>query len=162
MKIKILITCLAGAILLAVNIATAQNSIPDVITFDGTTDGGGTDDIHPSTYTGPVAFSHQKHLSDYAAGCGDCHHDSDHEPIVGYSPDKSFTCEDCHDEEGLIRGPIAENAASIDDLITHRANVLHMKCIGCHKKHNAKQHLVSAPEACRFCHTKRPQDWIIE
>ena len=162
MKTRTLITCLAAAILLVIGVAKAQSPIPDVINFDGNASGGGSEDIHPSTYTGPVTFPHQKHLSDYAAGCGDCHHDSDHEPIVGYSPDKSFNCEDCHDEKGLIRGSIAENAASTDDLITHRANVLHMKCIGCHKKVNAKQHEVRAPEACRICHTKRPQDWVIE
>lgn len=162
MKTSFLITSLTVAIFLVIGVSIAQSPIPDVITFDGNPSGGGSEDLHPSTYTGPITFTHQKHIKEYGTRCADCHHDSDHEPIVGYSPDKTFSCEDCHDEEGLIRGPIAENQASMDDLITHRANVLHMRCIGCHKKVNAKQHVVRAPEACRICHTKRPQDWIIE
>lgn len=92
----------------------------------------------------------------------DCHHDSDHEPIEAYDPNESYTCEDCHDGEGMIRGPIAENAASIDDLVEYRANVLHLRCISCHKEYNAEQHVVIAPEACRICHTKRAQDWGVE
>ena len=59
MKTRILITCLAAAILLVIGVATAQSPIPDVINFGGNPSGGGAKDIHPSTYTGPVTFSHQ-------------------------------------------------------------------------------------------------------
>ena len=140
----------------------AQEEIPEVIKFAGSSDGGGSADVHPSTYTGPVTFQHLLHFEEYAEGCGDCHHDSDYEPIEDYDPDESYNCEDCHDEDGLIRGAIAENEASMDDLIAHRANVLHMKCIGCHKEYNAEQHVVIAPEACRICHAKQPQKWVVE
>ncbi len=164
MKTRFLITCFAGIILLsAVNVALAlETAIPDVIHFNGAVDGGGSADIHPTTYSGPVTFQHKKHFSEYGAGCGNCHHDSDHEPIVGYDDDKSFSCADCHDEEGFIRGPLAENAASPDDLIAHRANVIHMRCIGCHKKNNSERNVIRMPEACRMCHTKRDRDWILE
>ena len=162
MKTHILLTSLYVAIFMTIGVATALNPIPDVITFDGNPGGGGSENLHPSTYTGPVTFTHRKHINEYGIGCADCHHDSSHEPIVAYSPDEFFNCADCHLEEGLIRGPIAENETSIDDLLIHRANVLHMRCIGCHKKANAKQHVVRAPEACRICHTKRSQDWVIE
>jgi hypothetical protein len=161
MNTRTLIIC-AGIILLAIGVAVAGGPIPKVVNFDGAVDGGGSKDIHPSIYTGPIIFSHEKHFMDYGAKCGDCHHDSDGEPIVGYSSDKTFTCGDCHDEEGLIRGPIAENAASDEDLIAHRANVLHMRCIGCHRNYNAEKKSVQAPVSCRICHTKRPQDWTIE
>lgn len=140
----------------------AQEEIPDVIEFDGVLGGGGSADIHPSTYTGPVTFQHLEHFESYADGCGDCHHDIEHEPIDDFDSDESYSCEDCHTEEGLIRGVVAENKASIDDLILHRANVLHMKCIGCHKEYNAEQHVVIAPEACRICHTKQSQEWVVK
>ena len=95
-------------------------------------------------------------------GCGDCHHDSNFEPIEDYDPDESYTCIDCHGEEGFIRGPIAENAASDEDLIAHRANVLHMRCVGCHRNNNAEKKSVLAPVSCRTCHKKRSQDWRIK
>ena len=160
-KLK-LVASLVGLMLLLAGSVVAQEMVPEVIQFGGAIDGGATDEVHPTIYSGQVSFPHKKHFDEYGAKCGDCHHDEDTEPIVGYSPDKSFHCIDCHDEEGFIRGPIAENAATYDDLIARRANVIHIKCIGCHKQHNAKDHVVRAPEACRTCHTKRPQDWSIE
>ena len=162
MYARTLLLCFASFFLLIPGMAVTQENYPDVIEFDGVADGGGSENIYPSTYTGPVTFPHQKHIKEYGASCGDCHHNGDHEPIVGYTPDESFVCVDCHDGEGLIRGAIAENAVSRDDLITYRANVLHLKCIGCHKKYNATIHVVQAPEACRICHTKRPQDWVVK
>jgi len=142
--------------------AYAQEDIPEIIEFAGSLDGGGSTDIHPSTYTGPVTFQHLEHYEGYADGCGDCHHDIEHEPIDDYDSDESYNCEDCHTEEGLIRGTIAENEASIDDLILYRANILHRRCIGCHKEYNSEQHVVIAPEACRICHKKQPQEWVVE
>ena len=133
--------------------------VPEVIEFEGSADGGRSENVYPSTYTGPVTFPHLQHFEEYADGCGDCHHDGDHEPLDDYYPDESYHCIDCHDREGLIRGPIAENEASFDDLILYRANVLHLKCLGCHKDYNAEQHVVIAPEACRICHTKRSREW---
>ena len=161
MNTKTSVIC-AVIILSTFAIAVAEESIPGVVNFNGSVDGGGSEDIHPSIYTGPIIFSHEKHFMDYGTKCGDCHHDSDGEPIVGYSSSKTFTCGDCHDEEGLIRGPIAENAASPDDLIAHRNNALHTLCIGCHQSYNARKHVVLAPESCRICHEKRPQDWVIK
>ena len=162
MKTTKLIACFFGIMLLTVGIAVAQEMVPEIIQFDGAVDGGATDEVYPSIYTGPVTFQHKKHFNEYGSKCSDCHHDENMEPVVGYSPDKSFHCIDCHDTEGLIRGPIAESTATYDDLIARRANVLHIKCVGCHKEHNAKEHVVRAPEACRICHAKRPQDWAIE
>ena len=163
MNTRTLIIC-AGIILLAIGVAVADEPFPKVINFKGAIDGGSSKEIFPSTYTGPITFQHVKHFKEYGAQCGDCHHDSKGEPIAGYSSDSRATlaCGNCHSEEGLIRGPIAENAASADDLIAHRANALHMLCMGCHTRHNVKEHLILAPVACRTCHAKRPQDWVLE
>lgn len=155
---------ICGAMLLFLfsGYANAEKDFPEILEFDGSSSGGGTEDIHPTTYSGPVTFQHLKHIEEYSGGCGDCHHDENHEPIEDYEPGESYSCADCHDGGGMIRGPIAENAASTDDLIEYRANVLHLRCIGCHKEYNAEQHMVIAPEACRICHTKRPQEWVVE
>ena len=162
MTVKTILISLVLSFLIYCGVMSAEAEIPDIIEFAGSSDGGGSADIHPSTYTGPVTFQHLQHFEEYADGCGDCHHDSDYEPIDDYDPDESYSCEDCHDEEGLIRGTIAENEASLDDLIEHRANVLHMRCIGCHKEYNSEQHVVIAPEACRICHTKQSQEWVVK
>jgi hypothetical protein len=149
-------------ILLIFSIAVAQENFPVVIKFDGAIDGGGTKDIHPSTYTGPVTFPHGKHVNEYGASCPDCHHHNDAMSLMGSGSTEGLRCANCHVKEGLIRGPIAENAATRDDLMAHRPNALHLLCRGCHKKRNAEKHLVRAPEACRICHTKRPQDWSLK
>lgn len=162
MGIRTLLVCFASLFFIMINMSIAQADYPEVIEFEGSVSGGGSEDIHPSTYTGPVTFQHQKHIEEYVTGCDDCHHDSNHEPIEEYDPDMSFTCADCHDGEGLVRGAIAENASSTDDLIEYRANVIHMKCIGCHKEYNAEQHVVIAPESCRICHSKLPQEWVLK
>jgi hypothetical protein len=101
-------------------------------------------------------------VEDYGAVCGDCHHDSDFEPIESHDPDATYACIECHDEEGLIRGPIAENDASDSDLIAHRSNALHLQCIGCHKLYNELNRVVRVPESCKTCHAKHPQDWVIK
>jgi hypothetical protein len=147
---------------LVIGAAVPEEPIPKVIHFDGAVDGGGSQGLYPSIYTGPVLFSHEKHYMDYGAKCGDCHHNSDGEPIVGFGSHITFTCEDCHDEEGLIRGPIAENNATDSDLIAHRSNVLHMQCIGCHKVRNNLKRVVRVPESCKTCHARHPQSWVIK
>lgn len=162
MTVKTILISLVLSFLIYCGAIAAQGEIPEIIEFKGSSDGGGSADIHPSTYTGSVTFLHLQHFEEYADSCGDCHHDNDHDPIEDYDPDESFSCEDCHVEEGLIRGSIAENEVSIDDLIEYRANVLHMRCIGCHKEYNAEQHVVIAPEACRICHAKQPQQWVVK
>jgi len=162
MNTRTLVTCLTGILGLLIGAAVAQQTVPELIDFDGAVDGGGTKDVYRSTYTGSVKFQHAKHVENYGAVCGDCHHDSDFEPIESYDPDETYSCSECHDEEGLIRGPIAENDVLDSDLITYRANAIHMQCIGCHKRYNDKKHLVQAPESCITCHTKHPQDWVIK
>lgn len=161
MTVKILSIFSTIFILFFAGFVSAEE-VPEVIEFEGSSSGGETEDVFPTTYSGPVTFNHLEHIEEFTDGCGECHHDDSHEPIESYDPDESYTCSDCHDEEGLIRGPIAENASTLDDLIDYRANVLHLRCIGCHKDYNAEQHVVVAPEACRICHIKGPQDWIIE
>ena len=162
-KRTLILLCLALILLLVPGVVKAQKkNFPEVIVFDGAVDGGGSENIHPTTYSGPVQFSHKKHYAFYEVGCIDCHHDKDAATITKSNSSESLKCKNCHLEDGLIRGPVAESAASNDDLIARRANVLHILCIGCHKKMNAEKHAIRRPESCRMCHTKRTRDWSIE
>ncbi len=162
MKKRQLITCIASLFCLAISAAVAQQTdpVPMVIDFDGATDAGGSEDIFQSIYSGPVKFTHAKHVEDYGAVCGDCHHDSDAEPINSYDPDATYACGECHSEEGLMWGPSAENDESASDPIAHRANVIHMQCIGCHQMYNNLNQVVRVSESCRTCHTRNQQDWV--
>ena len=161
MNKRLLITCIAGFFWLAISTTVAQQTVPDVIDFDGTTDEGGSGDIFQSSYSGPVKFTHSKHVKDYGAVCGDCHHDSDAEPIYSFDPDATYACGERHNVEGLLRGPTAENEVSADERLGHRANAIHEKCIGCHRMYNNINQVVRVPESCKTCHTGQPQDWVI-
>ncbi len=162
MTTKTIVVLLAGFLGLVFGAAVAQQNVPEVIEFDGATDEGGSGDIFRSIYSGPVKFTHLKHVEEYGAVCGDCHHDSDAEPIASFDPDATYACGECHDEEGLIRGPIAENEVSESDRIAYRANALHQQCIGCHRQYNELNNVVRIPESCITCHARRPQDWVVK
>jgi len=155
MKACILVTYIAIFFCLAIGVPVAEQTVPNVIDFDGAANGGGSGDIFRSSYTGTIKFSHSKHVEDYGAKCGECHHDDDFEPIERFDPDETYACSECHVEEGLIRGPIAESEASDSDLVAHRSNALH-------KQFNNLKQVVRAPEACIACHAKYPQDWMIK
>ena len=159
---KLLITCIAGFFWLAFGVSIAQQTVPEVIDFDGATEKTSSGNIFQSMYSGPVKFTHLKHVQDYGAMCGDCHHDSDAEPINIYNPNATYACGECHAEEGLIRGPTAENKTSIQDQLAYRANAIHMQCIGCHQRYNNLNQVVRVPESCKTCHAKNSQDWVIK
>ena len=162
MNKKTIIACLVAFLGFAIGAAVAHQNVPEVIEFDGATDVGGSGDIFQSIYSGPVIFTHSKHVEDYGAVCGDCHHDSDAEPIEAFYPDATYACGECHTEEGLLRGSIAENEVPESDQIAHRANALHLQCIGCHKQYNELNKVVRVPESCITCHAKLPHDWVVE
>jgi hypothetical protein len=162
MNKRLLITCIAGVLWLAIGAAVAQQTVPELIDFDGATDGGGPGDTFRSIYSGPVKFTHSKHVQDYGAVCGDCHHDNDAEPINSYDPDAIYACGECHNEKGLLRGPIAENEVSAGDRIAHRANSIHMKCFSCHQMYNNLNQVVRVAESCKTCHTRQSQDYVIK
>jgi len=146
--------CLASVFLHPLVTVLADDKIPEIINFQGDPDGGGLSEIYPSVYTGQVVFQHTKHAKEYTEGCGACHRDEEREPIIAYDPAEVFTCIECHDGEGSIIYPIADSINFEDDFIENRADAIHMLCVNCHKKHNAKKHSGVAPEPCRLCHEK--------
>ena len=131
-----------------------QNKIPEFIDFKGRIDINEALVDYPTRFQGPVRFSHKKHVNSYGAGCGNCHHDSDLDPIEAYDPSEIYSCDDCHYDTGLVRGPKTENTMPEYDQMMHRPNAIHAQCLGCHKKFNREKHLIVAPEACISCHKK--------
>lgn len=158
MKTKTLFVYLSGLCWLAMGAAIAQEKIPEVIEFQGAAGDTGTGGVFQSIYSGPVKFTHIKHVQEYGAACGDCHHDENVEPIEAYDPDAVYTCGECHAREGLLIGPIAENKTSHEDQLAYRANAIHMQCIGCHQMYNNLNQVVRVPESCKTCHARRPPD----
>jgi cytochrome c553 len=44
-----------------------------------------------------VMFSHKKHIEEYKAGCGECHHDADNKPLDNLKAgDDVQNCIECH------------------------------------------------------------------
>ncbi|MCK5508844.1 MAG: cytochrome c3 family protein, partial [Desulfobacterales bacterium] len=44
-----------------------------------------------------VQFTHKKHIEEYKAGCGDCHHDADNKPLNDLKMgDNVQNCIECH------------------------------------------------------------------
>lgn len=140
----------------------AGDSPPEVISFKGSAgrpmEAPG---VYPRLYSGAVSFSHEKHFSDYGPSCPDCHHDDSGEPrsdlTTGMDVDN---CVDCHDNEGLVYGRPADEMSD-GDLVTHRANVMHRLCVGCHERSSAKAAALVAPLACRGCHGQRERDYTL-
>jgi hypothetical protein len=135
---------------------------PEVIRFEGT---AGTPmeapDVFPRIYSGRVEFSHGKHFSTYGMTCGDCHHDDSGEPRTQLKPGGEVTqCIECHDEEGLVYGRRADEMAD-DQIVAHRANVIHKLCVGCHERTSAERRSIVAPIACRVCHAQRGADYVM-
>lgn len=141
----------ASIMLLTVGLACAEALLP-VIVFDSTESPAQSTSDFKTVYSGPVFFSHGKHVSEYKLACGKCHHDDSGEPLdQSVLADGADSCSDCHSEPELLRGKALSEKSS-EDILEHYPNVMHQSCIGCHKKHNNETHSLSAPEACRGCH----------
>ncbi|KPA11840.1 cytochrome c, class III family protein [Candidatus Magnetomorum sp. HK-1] len=100
-----------------------------------------------------VQFTHKKHVADYKAGCGDCHHDKAGKPLKLKHGDNVDKCVKCHSKPGEIKGKNAKGMKSADKRAYH-ANALHDKCRGCHKDYNKKNNTKKAPTSCNKCHKK--------
>ena len=56
-----------------------------------------------------VEFSHDKHVKEYKATCGDCHHDENNKPLSNLKAgDAVKNCIECHSKPGEV--PKAEKA----------------------------------------------------
>ena len=106
---------------------------------------------------GIVMFTHEKHVKEYGATCGECHHDDKGKPLDLKEGDDVQSCADCHKEFG--KKPKGEKLKKKEKIMKYHKEALHANCKDCHKKWNKKQGLKkndpkAAPETCNSCHPK--------
>ena len=114
---------------------------------------------------GIVSFSHKKHFTDYAAkspdlfknGCGTCHHDKDHKPLLNLKEgDDVQACIECHKKPGEPPRTKADEPKLTDkEKLEYQAQALHENCRGCHKAYNEASGTKDAPTTCTKCHPKK-------
>ena len=110
---------------------------------------------------GIVVFSHKKHVEDYKAGCGECHHDESKKPLDGLKAgDNVANCIECH--KIPAEPPKGKDAPKLTDVQKreYHAQAVHDNCRGCHKAFNKEKGLKSkdpgyAPTSCKQCHPKK-------
>ncbi len=110
---------------------------------------------------GIVVFPHKKHVEDYKAGCGECHHDENNKPLDGLKiGDNVANCIECHKIPGEApKGKDAPKLSKAQKLEYH-AEAIHYNCRGCHKAYNKEKGLKlkdpgHAPTSCKQCHPKK-------
>ena len=108
-----------------------------------------------------IMFSHKKHVEDYKAGCGECHHDENNKALDTLKEgDNVQNCIECHKIPS--ERPKGKNAPKLTkkERLQYHAEAIHYNCKGCHKKFNKKKGLKSkdkgaAPTTCSKCHPKK-------
>ncbi len=104
-----------------------------------------------------VTFTHKKHVEEYKAGCGECHHDAEGKPLNDLKMgDEVQNCVECHTKAS--RPPKAkkgEPTLSKKEKMEYHAYAIHVNCKDCHKKANKASGTKSAPTSCAKCHPKK-------
>ena len=105
-----------------------------------------------------VEFSHKKHIEEYGAACGECHHNDKNEPLNDLKlGDEVKNCIECHKTPGeKPKGKDAPKLTRSQELEYH-AEAIHDNCRDCHKEYNKDKGLKSkdpgyAPTTCKQCH----------
>jgi len=127
---------------------TKESSTIDVITMKNP--------AYAKHKKGIVLFTHKKHIEDYKAGCGECHHDDKGKPLnhlkIG---DNVQNCIECHKIPS--EGPKGKDAPKLSkkERLAYHAEAIHYNCKDCHKKFNKKNKTKKAPTTCTKCHPKK-------
>ncbi len=104
---------------------------------------------------GIVEFSHKKHVDEYGANCGECHHDDKGNPLTELKEgDAVQKCIECHNKPG--QKPRGKDAPKLskEEKLQYHAEALHQNCKDCHKKYNKENNTKAAPTTCTKCHPK--------
>jgi hypothetical protein len=113
---------------------------------------------------GIVEFSHKKHVAEYKAACGDCHHDDQGKPLTALKEgDNVESCITCHKIPGTVPGELKKEwretkvpkAEQDKRELEYHAEAVHQNCITCHKDFNKKNNTKAAPVTCTTCHPKQ-------
>ena len=103
-----------------------------------------------------MTFSHKKHIEEYKAGCGECHHDDKGKPLDNLKEgDNVQNCIECHKKPG--ERPKGKGAPKLSkkERLDYHAEAIHYNCKDCHKKFNKKNKTKKAPTTCAKCHPKK-------
>lgn len=132
----------------------AANTVPDVVKMDNP--------AYKAHKKGIVEFTHKKHVDEYGASCGECHHDDKGKPLNLKEGDDVQNCLACHKIPSEVPKDIKKEwkakklkKAEINKLkLEYHAEALHENCKGCHKAFNKKNKTKKAPTTCAKCHPK--------
>jgi hypothetical protein len=134
----------------------AGTEVPDVITMQNK--------AYDEHTKGIVEFTHKKHVEEYKAACGDCHHDDQGKPLTDLQwGDSVDTCITCHKIPGTVPGELKKEwrankvpkAEQDKRELEYHAEAVHQNCITCHKDFNKKNNTKAAPVTCTTCHPKQ-------
>ena len=103
-----------------------------------------------------VTFTHKKHIEEYGASCGECHHDENNKPLDLKEGDDVKNCIECHKIPEYITGKKAKGLTK-EQKREYHANAVMDNCRDCHRKSNKEKGLKSrdkgaAPATCKTCH----------
>jgi len=106
---------------------------------------------------GITQFSHKKHVVEYKAKCGECHHDDKGKALELKDGDNVQSCFECHNKPG--EKPKGKDAPKLEkkEALKYHAEALHDNCKGCHQKFNTDNKTNKAPTACTKCHPGKEQ-----
>lgn len=135
------------AILFAAAALYAGTSVQDVIKLESPE--------YEKHTKGIVEFTHKKHIEEYGATCGECHHDENGKPLDNLKEgDEVQRCIECHSKPS--ERPKGKDAPKLSkkEKLEYHAEALHMNCRDCHKAFNKKNKTKAAPTTCTKCHPK--------
>ncbi len=111
---------------------------------------------------GIVMFTHKKHVDEYKAGCGECHHDENNKPLNNIKiGDDVKNCIECHKiPSEKPRKKKGAPKLTKKERLDYHAEAIHYNCRDCHKKFNTEKGLSSkdegaAPVTCKQCHPRK-------
>ncbi|VEN72921.1 conserved exported hypothetical protein [Candidatus Desulfarcum epimagneticum] len=147
-KSLLLIMMIAGmATLFAAAGIMAGTTAPDVIELNSPE--------YAKHKKGIVKLTHKKHVEEYKAGCGECHHDDKGKPLALKAGDDVQRCIECHKIPS--ERPKGKGAPKLSkkQRLEYHAEALHYNCKGCHKNFNRRTKTKAAPTTCAKCHPKK-------
>jgi class III cytochrome C family protein len=144
--LKMAMLILAGILIVGISGLYAGTEVKDVINMENK--------AYEKHKKSIAVFTHKKHVEEYGAGCGECHHDEKGKPLNDLKMgDDVQNCIECHSKPG--QKPKKSKLTPKEELQYH-AEAIHDNCRGCHKDFNKKNKpKKKAPTSCNGCHPKK-------
>lgn len=145
--LKLMLMIVVGVSMIGIGGLYAGTDVQDVIKMDNK--------AYKKHKKGIVEFTHKKHIEEYKAGCGDCHHDDKGKPLTDLKAGDSVqNCIECHDKPGEKPKGKGAPKLSAKEKLGYHAEALHKNCRDCHKAFNKETKTKKAPTTCKKCHPK--------